>query len=721
MDESAAIVPVASTCPCCNHAHTVQAAPTPPTSSSSNPAIPKSFQATPRIPESAITPSASASNIPQQVQCNTRASLSGSQVLLNSITGGLFSGDRRASTAWGSRLGLNERRPSSLLQMGNCGACGEQRRYLISILRGAQQQQTVVRSPVVLEPPTPMTALQKAGPNSTGNNSSSLVARSSTPPPPSYNELPARGARKERKIVCKTEKKDDGFSAGLSALYAKLLVVLGIALPVGEVLSDKVPATFDQIFYLYLYAGSLLFMMYMYATLLRERAAYSMVSSYSVDVEGDQREIYVRAQRRRSIPVMRYGSFYLRASAIAFGIGSMIYSGLEVSKYIELEYECRNILLALTPGTRMVLTIVQIQFIFLNNRIEMGRYKLIARFGLMHMVATNLCEWLYVLVEETKHEIHLLTHISHNTSTFLTRHDRAADLSGECTRYSILGSLVENASPYLFPCTIEYSLICAVILYEMWHNVHKVVARKKEEGRDDEKVNMHHFSVDCSGAHSGLFSGIIVLVVTAISLIMFFVLIREPTHADLAVFQVTMCELVLYALTSVAVLVCMIQMRSLEYRHGPQALDCVLIVVAQTGMYVYCLFSILGSYLSPNAPGGGFLAELVSLLQTTCQTIFILDAWWRRSENPGQVRKKPGRQLVTFLLAANLAMWTINSLEKNRAEFRPTHLEFYGVWAWTIITHVSMPLAVYYRFHSTVCLLEIWKTAYKLRPAEIEH
>lgn len=40
----------------------------------------------------------------------------------------------------------------------------------------------------------------------------------------------------------------------------------------------------------------------------------------------------------------------------------------------------------------------------------MGRHKVISRFGLMHMVATNLCEWLYVLVEETKHEIHHLKH-----------------------------------------------------------------------------------------------------------------------------------------------------------------------------------------------------------------------------------------------------------------------------------------------------------------------
>lgn len=35
----------------------------------------------------------------------------------------------------------------------------------------------------------------------------------------------------------------------------------------------------------------------------------------------------------------------------------------------------------------------------------MARHKFISRFGLMHMIATNLCEWLYVLVEETKHEI----------------------------------------------------------------------------------------------------------------------------------------------------------------------------------------------------------------------------------------------------------------------------------------------------------------------------
>lgn len=33
------------------------------------------------------------------------------------------------------------------------------------------------------------------------------------------------------------------------------------------------------------------------------------------------------------------------------------------------------------------------------------KHKIVARFGLMHMVGTNLSVWLNVLVQETKHEI----------------------------------------------------------------------------------------------------------------------------------------------------------------------------------------------------------------------------------------------------------------------------------------------------------------------------
>lgn len=146
-------------------------------------------------------------------------------------------------------------------------------------------------------------------------------------------------------------------------------------------------------------------------------------------------------------------------------------------------------------------------------------------------------------------------------------------------------------------------------------------------------------------------------------------------------------------------------------------LDNTLLVIAQTGVFIYSTFSIIGCYFttSYHSPTG-LLTEIFSFVQTCLQTMLVLDGWWRRCRSIEQAKKKPGRELITFLIIANMAMWCINTLEKNRAEFRPTHLLFFGSWAWTIITHVSMPLAIFYRYHSTICLFEIWKSAYKIKP-----
>lgn len=151
----------------------------------------------------------------------------------------------------------------------------------------------------------------------------------------------------------------------------------------------------------------------------------------------------------------------------AFGIGSMVHSGLEFGEYFEMTDYCRSVLTAATPALRMALTLAQMQFIFLTNKdIETASYKMLQRFGFMHMIATNLCEWLYVLVEETKHEIHHLEH-----SILIPNNSTRGNSTESCRRSNIMGSLLQNASPFLFPCTIEYSLICAVILYEMWKEV----------------------------------------------------------------------------------------------------------------------------------------------------------------------------------------------------------------------------------------------------------
>lgn len=56
---------------------------------------------------------------------------------------------------------------------------------------------------------------------------------------------------------------------------------------------------------------------------------------------------------------------------------------------------------------------------------DVYKYKVIAKFGLMHMIATNLCEWLYVLIEETKSDIY---HISEKNSLHPQHHDSSSSI-----------------------------------------------------------------------------------------------------------------------------------------------------------------------------------------------------------------------------------------------------------------------------------------------------
>ena len=128
---------------------------------------------------------------------------------------------------------------------------------------------------------------------------------------------------------------------------------------------------------------------------------------------------------------------------------------------------------------------------------------------------------------------------------------------------------MQNASPFLFPCTIEYSLICAVILYEMWK---KIKMNDPQERKQQESMMGHHthkdvhqLSVDCSRAHRGMFAGILVIVLTIISLIMYFVLEDEQLFKATAVLEVTFSEIVLYLVTAGAVIAAMFKMQDLKY------------------------------------------------------------------------------------------------------------------------------------------------------------
>ena len=78
---------------------------------------------------------------------------------------------------------------------------------------------------------------------------------------------------------------------------------------------------------------------------------------------------------------------------------------------------------------------------------------------------------------------------------------------------------------------------------------------------------------------------------------------------------------------------------------------------------------------------------------------------------------KPGRQLITFLLFANITLWILDTFMTHNWVTQEIQLKFYGLLAWGVISRISLPLMIFYRFHSCVVLVEIWKNTYRTKEA----
>ena len=90
--------------------------------------------------------------------------------------------------------------------------------------------------------------------------------------------------------------------------------------------------------------------------------------------------------------------------------------------------------------------------------------------------------------------------------------------------------------------------------------------------------------------------------------------------------------------------------------------------------------------------------------------MIVAEASRRICSTRAQQMAKPGRQLITFLLFANITLWILDTFLTHNWITQELQLQFYGLLAWGIISRISLPLLIFYRFHSCVVLVEVRKT-----------
>ena len=139
--------------------------------------------------------------------------------------------------------------------------------------------------------------------------------------------------------------------------------------------------------------------------------------------------------------------------------------------------------------------------------------------------------------------------------------------------------------------------------------------------------------------------------------------------------------------------------------------DDILLAICIPFILLFALFSMVPSIA--NGDGLFVTVYIFQILQTILQTALIGDGLRRCANSFSMQQRKPGRELVTFLLVANVAMWLLETFEIKTDASNDEKYEFYGKNLWKVLSHVTLPLALFFRFHSSVCLADMWKCSYE--------
>lgn len=180
------------------------------------------------------------------------------------------------------------------------------------------------------------------------------------------------------------------------------------------------------------------------------------------------------------------------------------------------------------------------------------------------------------------------------------------------------------------------------------------------------------------GASKGLFFGLLLFVGAMISLILFFVLIRHEDYVRLAIYLADSSHCVIMVLALVAILFGFCRVQSLKFRcEEGSNLNDILLRISAFGLFIYAIFSVISGALNALESEPNLLVAVTGLLavvQVVFQLLFIGDVSRRRVHLPEHDRTKPGRQIVTFLLICNIAMFVIYTFEAQKVFANPVSL-----------------------------------------------
>jgi len=506
-----------------------------------------------------------------------------------------------------------------------------------------------------------------------------------------------------------------------ASMYATLLVVIYVAFSFTELV--RFPANKDYLeiygFFTFLYFVGTLYVTYILT--------------------------YVVKNKENTLPravenVKSHGSVTVRLGVIIFGAGALIYYLMELLRFAELagsgQSPCFHPAIGLNDCLAIIFTTLQAIMIFAYPRLNIHAHKLLNRFGTMHLVALNIIMWIRTLIKESIEEIiefesehrdeeeGLLSLDGSSCRSLLVLMEEAEKHNEVCNefRHDLLGDAAVAAVPYLYPFMIEFALIGASVALIM----SKHIGMPKQDIddvplRQMRRPNPSNFWAKADFSHStkGVVLGCLVFVAAIVNLSTFFGLDGHEHSKDHAELLSKISNTLMNTVGVIACLVGIERIQRLDHKIMSKDesfdLDETLLRFGSVFTFLYSTFTIItGSF---NGHIEGFPNEVfilngvMEILQIILQVIFIHNL--KEKVMPESLQdEKPGRQVTAFLFLFNVSQWLVYTFEIQKVRASLVEAGFYGFMPWVIIRRVTLPLAVFFRFHSSVVSIELWKEVY---------
>ncbi|CAH1397844.1 unnamed protein product [Nezara viridula] len=525
----------------------------------------------------------------------------------------------------------------------------------------------------------------------------------------------------------------------LSCIYCMFVVTLGVIIYIGEINSGLAP--FAEIFSIYLVVVGIFYLAFLYVDMRKFskllKVSEEMVAAKYAKSESSSRRSsvgrgsvnwnslsepdlvlphhYCFSKGRHS------GSFYLKVGAAGFCLGHLLHSGLLISyqvAFLILEphnfYQCANGITLALDIMYPAYSFMQLFFIFKYSNVIINKHKILARFGLMHCVGSHLCFWIWTILRET---VDSMNHHHHEPPASLHHHMKTGNTSiideetDECLGPHTLTSVFGMFTPYLYPFTIEYSILVAGMMFVVWQKIGSY-SQCTPVSSNDSLISNVVLHADCHSSNKGLFAGLIVLVGSFLSIVLFFVAMTDSIYIEAGLLVNSVTELTLTILMTVTVIPAYKQITKLDVNSNEiSLLDDILLFTCIPSFFVQFILSIIPAWRSRKYIC--LTTVILQVIQVLIQTPFIIDGLRRCSNAKALRTEKPGRELLMFLIVCNVTMWITETFEiKSHSNTNDPRSAYYGELIWSSITHLTFPLTMFYRFHSSVCMADIWKYAY---------